>query len=76
MDGRVEGQAVGLVGDVADDFDHAGHFLAATCQLAHALACHAHIFLDLVHPRDGLLDGFIAFLGMPERALYATRASV
>ena len=59
----VEGEQVGLIGDVVDDLDHLADGFAALAQRVDALGAAVDGFFDGVHAVDCACDGFAAFGG-------------
>jgi hypothetical protein len=69
LNGGVQRQNVGLLGDVVDQFHDGSDFLRAFTQSLDALRCFLDLVADRVHALDGLAHHFRALRGDLHRAL-------
>ena len=67
LDGGVERQQVGLVGEVVDHLEDAADLLALLAERQGPGRDRVHAVGDLVHRVHGARDGLPALLGVPER---------
>ena len=72
LDGGVEGQNIGLVGDVVDELDDITNLLRAFTQALDTLGGLLNLFADLVHA----LDGVAHRLGALVRDLHRLRGHI
>src|SRR5690606_4659358 len=62
LDGGVEGQEVGLLGDAVNDFQHRADARAVIGQAVHHLGGVGDLRADAVHAADHLAHGLLALL--------------
>src|SRR5579871_6688093 len=73
LDGRIQRQQVGLLGDLVDGLDNRSDLLAFLAQLLHLLRGLLHLLLDALHARHCLLDRLTALLRHRSRFLSRDR---